>query len=255
MAGTLTVVIPNKNRLDISGPAGMLTLKSLAWQTHKDFDVIIVDGGSDNYNDLKNGLKSFENVSLYQNKILGAFNKPLLNNLGIRISKTEYVLCTDIDIMFAPNFIQNVVAALDENTIVESRTLFWKEHTANKVYGGEIDPLLDLDACRVGRIKYWSTCGGCQCMHKSKWNLLRGYDETFIGWGSEDRDLLDRAQNLGLKVKWLNDERSSIMLFHQPHSKPMDVLQKDLAFQEENKKKLFKKRIVNESGWGGIISP
>ena len=88
-------------------------------------------------------------------------------------------------------------------------------------------------------------------MNIKSWNTLRGFDEAYIGWGSEDFDLLTRAKYAGLKIKWLGQSLDTIMLFHQHHARPN--LQKDLEYQEENKKLLANIRSysVNPHGWGG----
>ena len=81
---------------------------------------------------------------------------------------------------------------------------------------------------------------------------IRGYDETFIGWGSEDQDLLKRADMARIKIKWLGEANNGIMLFHQPHYKDAETLKKEMKHQERNKNALNNTLsvAVNPKGWG-----
>ena len=42
--------------------------------------------------------------------------------------------------------------------------------------------------------------GGIVVVNRHAWDLLGGYDESFVGWGGEDNDLLTRAYALHLPV-------------------------------------------------------
>lgn len=250
MTNSLTIVAPNKNRLGNNNQSKFF-LKSLKWQSKTDFNIIIVDGGSDNAQEVKQMVLSHDNASFISHTIGDVFLKCLLNNIGIRSARTPYIMTTDVDLVYGKDFVKTVSECLAEDTMIESRTLYWKNGIAGKVYSGEIDPETNLDACRVGRIKQRTTPGGCQCMHINSWNKIRGFDEAYRGWGSEDTDLVRRAEMSGLKIKWLGEDRNGIMLFHQPHSK--NVV-RELQEQEVNKRLLqnIKTYAANPNGWGGI---
>lgn len=253
----LSVVASNRNRFCPNDNASQWFLKSIQWQVFKDFELVIADGGSSNYNQLQSYFNSFQGVipvRLVQYLIGEPFERAKLNNVGIRQSKGEYIMTTDIDMLFAPKFISTLLTFLTPKTMVESRTMYWKSFIANEIYSHKIDPLTNLDACKIGRIKKQSTAGGCQCLHRDSWKLLRGFDEKYIGWGSEDFDLLTRAQMAGLNVKWMGESLEDIMLFHQPHAKTSEQLKKDLEHQEKNKKILYniRKYSVNPESWGGM---
>ena len=252
----LTITASNKNRLDINNISSQYFIKSIQWQSFTDFELLIADGGSDNYDELKKYFNSFNGpikMNLVQHKIGDVFLRALLNNVGIRNSKTPYILCTDVDMLFAKDFVKTVVSKLNENNFVESRTMYWKSKFVNKIYSGEIDPYNNINDCKKGRIKKRTTAGGCQCAHINVWNKIRGFDERYYGWGSEDYDLLTRVIKCGINVEWIGESLEEIMLFHQPHERNVT---RDLVFQEENKKILhsIKEYKVNQDGWGGIKS-
>jgi glycosyltransferase involved in cell wall biosynthesis len=251
----LTIVASNRNRLDINSPASQLFLKSLQWQTYTNFEVLIVDGGSNNYNELQDYFSKNNciiKINIIQHKIGEAFLRALLNNVGIRNAQTPYIACTDVDMCFGKDFIKTAMSNFNEKSFVESRTMYWKENVTNAIYAGKLDPLNDLDSCKSGRIKKQTTAGGFQGTHINNWNILKAYNEDMCGWGSEDFELLTRAQRLGLNVRWMG-ENNDIMLFHQPHAKDT---KKDLEYQENNKKILEQtlrggNKEINVNGWGG----
>ena len=230
----LTVVASNRNRLKLNDNASKWFLKSIQWQTCKDFELLIADGGSDNYEELKEYFKqdSAIRMDIVQHKIGDAFLRAFLNNFGIRNAKTPYIMCTDVDMVLGKDFVKTLIETLDENSFVESKTMYWKQKIADKIYSGELDPYNDLGSCKNGRTKNKTTAGGCQAAHIETWKKLNFYSEKYEGWGSEDFDLLARATIIGLNIKWLGESKESLMLFHQPHERNTE---RDLVFQAKNK--------------------
>lgn len=253
MKNKLTVISPNKNRLAVDSEATKLFLASLQWQDTKSFEILIVDGQSDNNKELQEYLESYGGevpIKMITRDVPSdPFPKCLLNNIGIRTATTDYMMTTDVDIAFGREFMTLLMERLAPKTFVESRCMYWKTPMAKKVYSGIVDMYNDLESCKVGRIKKRTTPGACQCMHIDQWSRLRGYDENYVGWGSEDTDLYTRGRKSGLKIKWMGESRDSIMAFHQPH--PRNT-KRDLEHQERNKKLLnsIKDYAVNPEGWG-----
>jgi len=251
----LTVVSPNKNRLKVGSPSTELFFKSLQWQDNKDFEILIVDGGSDNNKELKEYIDSYKGeipMRMTTREVdSDPFPKCLLNNIGIRSAKTDYIMTTDVDMAFGREFMTILMGHLEPNVFVESRAMYWKQPISKKIYNGEVDMYNDIDACKAGRIKKRTTPGACQCMHIKQWEKLRGYNEEYVGWGSEDIDLYTRGRKLGLKIKWMGESGESIMAFHQPHARN-NV--RDLTHQTRNQRLLAKIKhyAVNENGWGDM---
>lgn len=258
----LTMTASNRDRFDPNSDATKLFIKSVQWQTYKDFELLIADGGSKNYEEIKDYLENYGgdiHMRIVQFPIGEAFERARLNNVGVRNASGEYVMTTDVDMVFGKNFVDTLMGNVGENILVESRTMYLKPAIMNKIYNGELDPYNDICSIKKGRIKKRTTAGGCQCMANKEnkgWNLVNGFDEKgYIGWGSEDADLLTRCKYAGMKIVWMGESLDSIMLFHQHHSKP-DV-KKDLMHQDRNKKTLAKLqrekyfRVNEEGGWGG----
>lgn len=253
---SLTLGISNRDRWQPGTDVSNWFEKSIENQSCKDFEVLIADGGSQNYEELvqycndRDGTIKF---NIIQHKIGKAFERARLNNVAIRNAQTPYVLTTDIDMFFADYFVKTILENCAKNTFLEARTLYWKKPMVDLIYSGQINPLTHLDDARRGRIKKRTSAGGCQCAHISAWEEVRGFDERMVGWGSEDYDLLLRMKKAGFHVKWLCESRDEVMVFHQHHAK--DDLKFDLACQEQNKKVLHDNspdRKINPSGWGGL---
>jgi len=260
----LTIVASNRDRLNVKDCSrSEWFIKSVQWQSYTNFELLIADGGSNNYEEIKSYFEHHDGpipMRIVQHKIGEAFLRAFLNNLGIRYAKGEYVLCTDVDMIFGKDFFKMVMENVGENTLVESRTMYLKNNVLEKIYSGELDPYNNLDSIKLSRIKKRTSAGGTQCMIANKenkgWQLVGGFDEKgYIGWGSEDWDLLTRCKYAGIKVRWLGESVNDIMLFHQNHPK-IDI-KKDLMYQEINKKTLRRLEVekyfkVNNEGWGGV---
>lgn len=247
----LSIATSNRNRIDVNSNSTKFFLKSLENQSFKDFELVIADGGSNNIEEIKylNNQYSFD-IRVVPYEIGEDFERAKLNNVAVRNSKGSYVMTTDVDMVLGRTFLANLVSNCSYNSFVESRTLYWKPITANKLYNGEIS-LNDIDELRVGRIKQRTSAGGCQCTSAQNWSKLRGFNEAMVGWGSEDVELLKRANMMGLNIVWMGECRDSIELFHQPHPKPN--IKRDLECQDKNKRlyNRLKDLNVNKDGWGG----
>ncbi len=250
----LTIVASNRDRFDIDGPISKFWMESLEKQKCKNFCVLIADGGSKNYDEIKGHFEKRKNgidFKIVRHDIGELFERARLNNVGIRNSCTEYVMTTDVDMWFHPLFVETLLSKADQNTFIESRTFYLKGEICKRMYNGEVDPYDNVEVIKIGRIKKRTTAGGCQCAHIDAWRKVRGFDENFIGWGSEDFDLYSRFVVHGYKIEWLG-ENDDVFVFHQDHLKPNIKI--DLQCQERNKKILKEdlKRKVNVKGWGGI---
>lgn len=252
----LTVIIPNKDRLMPNSISTEFLFRSLDNQSFRDFDVLIVDGGSKNYEELKNYIGMLDKgikKTIIQNKLSVIWNKCILNNFGIKRCDSEYAMTTDADMLFGKEFIANLCKSLSENTFVESVTMYMKYGIMKHIYAGSPDFFKDENKCKIGRVKRRTTCGGCQATSIKNWEKLKGYDEEMKGWGFEDQELLFRAELSGLKIVWLG-EQGDVCLFHQAHDKPND--KENTLHTNDNKNRLDnliktkKFDYVNKNGWG-----
>jgi len=252
----ITLIIPNRDRMSsVENSLTQYQMKSLANQTCKNFKFTVIDGGSKNIDELKQYFSSlkFPNIDLLEHNLVGKFHKSLLNNIAIRKATTPYIMTSDADIFFAPKFFETLIPLLSEEKFIESRTMYWYPSMMQEMYAGRKNPFDDIETCKLGRIKKRTTPGGCQCAHKNLWEKVRGYDERYIGWGSEDVDLWRRmcmANNC--KAIWLGESIESIMLFHQHHDKIDHAEEMKDQYKNLNYYYNIKSYDANPDGWGGM---
>ena len=257
MSKTLTIAASNRDRFDIETNSTKWFIKSLANQTCQDFELIIADGGIKNVEDIErfaSGQPHKFAMRVVRHQLGEKFERSRLNNVGVRNATTPYIMTTDVDMFFAKDFVATLIDNLKPHVFIESRTMYWKTFLVNQIYDESLDPINDLESCKHGRIKKRTTAGGCQCAHIDQWTKVRGFDERYIGWGSEDSDLLARMKQSGARVLWMGESRERIMVFHQPHAK--DNVKRELEEQRANKSLLnnIKDYEVNPNGWGGVKS-
>ena len=117
MRRLVSIIIVNYNKHQYT----IDCLRSLTYQTYKNFEVILVDNGSE-YNlflKLKKELKYFENlieIILIRNKLNLFFAGG--NNKAIKIANGEYICLLNNDTVVEPNFIENMVNFLETNSNV-----------------------------------------------------------------------------------------------------------------------------------------
>lgn len=223
----ITVVIAIKNRDQIRTKR---CINSLLDQTYS-CNIIIVDYGSDDKSWYSEVFGSSEKVTLIQvNKDTKIFNKSRALNIGFKQVNTKYILSTDIDCIFAPNFIEEVMKVLTtkEKVIVLSQ---------------KID--LDKDGKEV-QIHEPSASGSCIAIEYSWIDKIHGYDEFYTYWGREDNDLVDRTVACGYEIIWITEKTK---MWHQWH---LPAIQKTIEDNDWYYKIPSKPIIRNPNGWGKI---
>lgn len=221
----ITIILVIKNRLE---EPTRKCIDSLLLQTQS-CDIIVVDYGSSEEN-LKWEREVFSKVRLIEVKRdTRIFNKCRALNIGIKASTTPFILQTDIDLIFSPNFVEEVLKILKSNEKV-------------LVLSQRID--LSQDGSRI--IKISKTAHGSCIGISAKWlKSVHGYDEHFIEWGGEDDDIIWRARMSGFQVRVLTPKKTTLR--HQWH--PLT----DRRSRDKNIRYLqaFRKiTIRNSDGWG-----
>jgi len=226
---TITVVMVNKDRDKIRIER---CLRSLSEQ-EVPCKVILVDYGSSKDNLIweREVVKEFPNVTLIEVKRnTKIFNKSRALNIGFKVATTKFVLSTDIDCIFAPNFIKEVQKAL----VSKPKSI---------VLSQKID--LDKDGTELGKHEP-SASGSCIGIELDWIEKVHGYDEVYTYWGREDNDLVDRAIADGYEVIWITDKTK---IYHQWH---LPATQKTLKDNDWYYKIPNKPIIRNPNGWGEL---
>lgn len=180
------------------------------------------------------------------------FHKARALNIGIRAVQTPYTLITDVDQIFQPNFFHKVMQNI-EHGFVRCLTDFAD-------LPPKFDPYqFDWKKYRQYRNTVLATAtkkphgvGNCQGVKTSWLHYVKGFDETYRGWGYEDKDLNLRAKLAAWKMMHMDDTS----MIHLPHARNPGYFRNDLILK--NKARFLGKRdnkgpIVNaQRKWGEL---
>jgi len=227
-AVTIVMVIRDRDELRVRR-----CLQSIKEQTIPT-KVILVDYGSqaENLEWERQVVSEFAPmVNFYEvNENIRDFNKSRALNIGFRQVETKYVLSSDIDIIFAPNFIEEVLKAL-------------ASRQKSIVLCQKID--LDKEGKEIETHEP-SASGSCIGIEVDWIEKVHGYDEVYTYWGREDNDLVDRAVADGYEVVWITNKTK---MWHQWHKiAPRPSLKDNIWYYDIPGKPIMR----NPNGWGEL---
>jgi glycosyltransferase involved in cell wall biosynthesis len=143
------------------------------------------------------------------------WNRSRALNIGIRAATGDYALCTDADMIFAPNFLAAALAAhqrAGDRSFVVCRCHDLPQTVPLQLWGEEDFARLSARAS----LRQTFGTGACQSAARSFFECVRGYDEKYLFWGKEDSDMLVRALHYGLDLIWID---GATAMLHQWHRK------------------------------------
>ncbi len=224
----ISVIVTTYNRPD----ALSAVIRALLDQTDPDFEVIIADDGSGQ--PTRDALAAFRNAArtLGLKRLVHAwqpddgFRASAARNLGVFASKGEYLVFLDGDCVPRPDFIARHRLLAERGFMVSgSRVLLSEEFTKSVLSSGEtihmrglsywlqqrlagntnkIVPLLHFPntGLRHYRKVKWSRIKSCNlAIWRDDYVAVDGFDESFVGWGHEDADVVLRLARHGIRRK------------------------------------------------------
>ncbi len=225
-------------------------LNSLKDQTNKHFEVLFVDYGSDENvsKNIKEIVEKYEFAKYIFTDSRGTpWNRAKALNVGIRNAVGKYIMTTDIDLIFHPNFLGYIANNIENNIVFHAQCYYIPESFNNyeNVFSNTSFEITNAE----------SVLGICQIALKEKLLEINGFDEFYRIWGLEDHDLKDRLINVGLEYKLI--PLTEAPLYHQWHpivsdrnkSINPDGWYKTLKNYYDNNKTIKR----NNDDWGKII--
>lgn len=189
----------------------------------QDCKVIVVDYGSDDISWYPEVIGNFVRAGHGEPD----FNKSRALNIGMRLATTPYVISSDIDNIFARNFIKTVKAHIKPKALILCR-----RH----------------DILRNGTLRLHppTAFGACFGIERSWIEKVHGYDEGFVNWGKEDDDLYRRAIADGYEPVWIEGETHIHHQYHEPASRH--------SLSANTKRLIHSRGVVrNSHGWGKLV--
>lgn len=220
----VSVVIPCYNDKDYIQEA----VQSVLNQTFQDFEIIIIDDGSNEAT--KKVLANIKNEKL---QVINQRNRGLsaARNNGIKAANALYVLVLDGDDTVDPLFLEKAVAILEENQVIGAVScycnLFIKNHQVVQQHwpkGGSIaDFLFDNNSVSFALIR------------KKCWEEIGGYDEQMKN-GFEDWEFWIAMTKRGWGVFVIPEH-----LFNYRQKKKSMSKDSKMNFREANLNYIYKK--------------
>ena len=182
-------------------------LNCLKKQKEKDFEIIIVDGGSTD-NTIK---KAKEYTQFFQKlKILTTNFKNVAKqrNLGAQKAKGDFLVFIDADSKISPTFLSRTKKAL-----LKKPGLIFLPKILPDIKTPDISLLFEIayvliEASQLTPKPFSS--GGHLIVRREIFNILGGFDENVIM--SEDHELIQRARKYGIIAKMLPEAKFIISL-------------------------------------------
>jgi glycosyltransferase involved in cell wall biosynthesis len=182
----ISVVIPCYN----DGVYLKETLNHLQKQTEQNFEVIIVNDGSDDPVTIE-VLREIEQLNvIVLHKRNGRMSSA--RNYGVDRAKGKYIAALDADDYFHPSFFAKAIRVLekDENVAVVTSyiQLFGEIKKVSRPRGGDENNFL-----------FSNQCPACAMVRTNCWRAVGGYDENMV-YGYEDWEFYIRITQQGWKV-------------------------------------------------------
>jgi glycosyltransferase involved in cell wall biosynthesis len=188
---TVSVIIPCYNQGEYINDA----VESILCQTYQDFEIIIVNDGSND----ESTIKLLENYKKPKTVVYFKENGHLSSarNFGIKKAQGKYILPLDADDYFEKTFLEKAVEILDNNPEVSIIKCWVKNFGTHNNYwfpkGLELQNFLVQNQCTAS-ILY----------RKKVWERVSGYDET-MNQGMEDWDFIIKALGKNFKIACIEE--------------------------------------------------
>ncbi len=184
------------------------SLDSLVLQSNTNFDVAFIDYGTsrEKAKEVAQLIAKYPFARYqYSYHINTMWNKSRALNILIKELKTPYCFVADIDMIFHPDFVETLhqVKSPTATTYFQVGFLSKEETQQEKPFDKYT-------------IKFESAPGatGLSLFPVQALQALRGFDEYYHLWGSEDTDVHDRLKHYGLTVSFYDKK---ILMLHQYH--------------------------------------
>ena len=194
----VSVIIPCYNEEETIG----LCLESFINQTYKNIEIIVVDDGSTDNS--KKVVKNYANK--YNGKIklieLPHGGVSRARNVGARYARGEYILFAEADGMYARNYVERLIAALEDNDVggsIGGLRIAWsnRNNVIVRYWNSRWKAYLELvQEKRIPVIGAWA-------FRKKVFEKAGGYNED-LNCG-EDVDLANRIERMGYKIEFVSN--------------------------------------------------
>ncbi|RKE97980.1 glycosyltransferase family 2 protein [Ichthyenterobacterium magnum] len=205
MQQKITVIYAYRNR---DFERVRLSLQSLQNQSNQNFEVQFIDYGSEQHfaKSIKDVVESYSFATYHYVAHKGLlWNKSKALNYGISQTESDYVVLSDIDVVFATHFIDYCLNIAKPNQFL----LFKIGYLPKDVEANQIEERRFLDL----KPTHFGDTFGIGLFYNKALKEVKGLDPFFHFYGSEDEDLNSRLIEKGYTLNRCEEN----LLLHQWH--------------------------------------
>jgi glycosyltransferase involved in cell wall biosynthesis len=223
----ISVIVTTYNRPDALSEV----LRALLDQTDPRYEIVVADDGS--RDDTRTVVDRFQRAGgavdiIHAWQSDNGFRASAVRNLGVYASSGQYLVFLDGDCIPRADYIARHRALAEPGFMVSgSRVLLSDRFTAALLRSGDAVPasrrgwwywlrqrlagnankalpLIGFPDSRLRRYRKvrWSRIKSCNLgIWRSDYAAVNGFDETFVGWGHEDADIVLRLARFGVRRK------------------------------------------------------
>jgi glycosyltransferase involved in cell wall biosynthesis len=226
----ISVIVTTYNRPDALSEV----IRALLEQTDCNFEVIIADDGSREAT--REMIRAFQQSPVIQGakRLVHAwqpddgFRASAARNLGVFASRGDYLIFLDGDCLPRADFVARHRLIAEAGFMVSGSRVLLSEKLTNDVLttgqqppvyrrglsywlgqrltgnANKVVPLINLPDSRLRHYREvrWNRIKSCNlAIWRSDFAAVNGFDESFVGWGHEDADLVLRLARLGIRRK------------------------------------------------------
>ena len=266
----ISVIVTTYNRPD----ALHLVLLALSQQTQLPDQVIVADDGStDETRLLIDQLQNQLNYPLQHvwQKDEG-FQAAKIRNKATLCANNNYLIFLDGDCVPFPDFIKKHRTLAEPHWFVSGHRLLLEKKFTQKIlqelspiyndsalqwllhyFQGQSNRLFPLLRIRLNKLrklqtKHWQGVKSCNLgLWKEDLLNVNGFDESFIGWGYEDSDLVIRLIRAGIYRKSGKFAIPVIHLWHQQNDREKEKINLNLLKQITENQRIYAKKGLNNA--------
>lgn len=226
----ISVIITTYNRPE----ALAATIQGLLDQTDSDFEIVIADDGSSAstletlFTIQRSTPKHAARKIVYTWQPDKGFRASAARNMGVFSSRGEYLIFLDGDCVPRPTFVAHHRMIAEIRFMVSGSRVLLSQRLTNKLLTdtqldpvarrsflywlqqrlmgntNKVIPLISLPDSRLRHYRSvrWNRIKSCNlAIWRNDFLAVNGFDESFVGWGHEDADLVLRLARYGIQRK------------------------------------------------------
>jgi glycosyltransferase involved in cell wall biosynthesis len=242
-----------------------LLLLSVLSQTILPNEVIIADDGS--RKETKELIANFQKkfaiplIHIWQED--QGFLLAKIRNKAIATANYNYIIQIDGDIIMNKNFVEDHLTFAEKGHYLFGSRVNIQEKLLSELFSEKI---IDFNLFSKGIKKRGRTIRIPLLMHfaksvetrsrklrgcnmsfwKSDFIKINGYNESIVGWGMEDSEMIQRLHNIGIKGKRLKYSGVAYHIYHKEQSKNQIKINNIIEKQTTEKKLTFIEKGINQ---------